>query len=294
MLQLMWQSGATTHFHLGDHWNRKWRLLLVSARALPPGSGGFWLVDSRRPRPPRAPRSLRRAHAALSPAQRPVRTAFCGDAAGTCRRDLLWHQLGADGLRPLPLWLPPPAGVHGLSLLGGVSDRPVAASDNGQRLLPSSPAGYPGETATGYSRVPHAHDSPGGFRLSRGADPQPVAGSALAIPVDESFSELRALHPAPGVARPAVASGPLEIPRSRRHFPAPDVSHAATLVLRHADSVADSEVAPRNRVDRVCQLGSGHLALVSHPAQRHRSWTGGCPDHVLADAGSGAAAHESG
>src|SRR5215469_987968 len=188
MLQLMWLSGATTPFHLGGHWNSEWRLLLVSARSLPPGSSRFWLVDRRRPRPPRPPRSLRRTHAAVSPAQCPVRTALCVDAAGNCWRGLLRHQLGAHGLRSLASWLSPPACVHGLSLLGGVSDRPVAPPDPGQRLLPSPAAGYPGETADWYSRVPHAHDSPGSARLSGGVDPQPVAGPALAIPVDEPFS----------------------------------------------------------------------------------------------------------
>ena len=73
--------------------------------------------------------------------------------------------------------------------------------------------------------------------------------------------------PAAGSARTVAGPGPVALSRQGCLVSAADRADAATLVLRRLYPVAHSQVAPRDSLHRRPELGSRHLALVSHPAQ---------------------------
>src|SRR5581483_10329193 len=198
--------------------------------------------------------------------------------------NFLWCEFRPDGIRADASWVSGATRVSCLSVLGGNADGAVDTPARCQRLFPAAVAGHAGETA---DRLPsgsapleqnraHCVRRGSGFEFRRSA--------ALAMAMGGTLRGISAVHSPVGVSRAAASACFIALPGQGRALSSARGGDASALVLRHADSMADSEDPETDFVDSAGQLGGGNLALVSHSAFVYRSRPGERPVHVFADA----------
>src|SRR4029077_17229058 len=277
-------SVAIAHLHLRGDRSGECGLLLFLTAAFPSGCGRLRLGHPRCPASAGRSESLRHAAGTISADCRFFRIALRRFAARGCGCFVLRRQLRLAGLRPSPSRLSSPVRISGLSLLGRPHDDAVVDADLRQRLLPSPAARDHGQASAGVAGGAYSLEPPRHPGLPGSGIAHPDCIAPLAAALVGTAEELRALFPAAGSARPLAGPGAVALSRQGCMVSGVDCNNAPTLVLRHFHPVAYSQVAPRDSFHRRLELGSRHLALVSHPAQLYRGWAVRGAVHLPADA----------